>query len=582
MNTTSDDSGTLTARPLVAGLGLQFTETMRGHISMQETQDYEKAETLGREQNREFSFTLTIRTDDLQRFLAEKSHTAGITGTVSCPMLSRQPFTVTGGEFNLFVDDMQQVHTKRMLYSLQFTSSDGKEFHLSGFKTTSDVTGSTIWSDTTTLRIKIYEGISARGRQIGCGILHILPRDFVDELTTMQVFNANNKLDELRALAYFGEFFAGQLYQIYGGVFARVNVFNPDAAPRRKRAIDAPVPECHEVTTNDGVKVRLTRYRGGSKGPLMCSHGLGVSSLIFSTDLVERNLVEEFVAHKYDVWLLDYRSSTALPYSSEQYTGDDVATRDYPAAVDFILNATGATSLQCMVHCYGATTFFMAMLAGLQGVRSAAVSQIATHVKVPFATDIKAELHLANLLDRLGVKTMTAYVDTHSSFLGRVIDELLRLYPVHDGPRDASFVSRRISFLYGQLYELSQLNELTYDNLHELFGVACITSLEQLATIIRAGHIVTARGDDAYLGEKDGLSNLKRLAIPIAIAHGALNKCWEPISTEITINLLKQVNDPSLYDRKVIPGYGHIDCIFGKNAARDVFPYWIQHLDKTA
>jgi len=78
------------------------------------------------------------------------------------------------------------------------------------------------------------------------------------------------------------------------------------------------------------------------------------------------------------------------------------------------------------------------------------------------------------------------------------------------------------------------------------------------------------------------MPNLKRLAIPIAIAHGALNKCWDPASTEITIALLKKANDPKLYDRRVIPGYGHIDCIFGKNAARDVFPYWIQHLDKTA
>src|SRR5437899_11382795 len=128
----------------------------------------------------------------------------------------------------------------------------------------------------------------------------------------------------------------------------------------------------------------------------MCVPGVGVSSLIFSTDLIERNLVEELVAHQYDVWLLDYRSSIELPYATQRFTADDVATRDYPAAVSFICKVASVPSIQCLVHCYGATTFFMAMLAGLQGVRAAAVSQIATHVKVPFTTEIKALFHAAD------------------------------------------------------------------------------------------------------------------------------------------------------------------------------------------
>ena len=37
-----------------------------------------------------------------------------------------------------------------------------------------------------------------------------------------------------------------------------------------------------------------------------------------------------------------------------------------------------------------------------------------------------------------------------------------------------------------------------------------------------------------------------------------------------------------LRDRRVIPDYGHIDCIFGKNAAVEVYPHVLAHLDKTA
>ena len=35
------------------------------------------------------------------------------------------------------------------------------------------------------------------------------------------------------------------------------------------------------------------------------------------------------------------------------------------------------------------------------------------------------------------------------------------------------------------------------------------------------------------------------------------------------------------YRRHEIPGYGHIDCIFGKNAATDVFPLIVDHLERT-
>jgi len=33
------------------------------------------------------------------------------------------------------------------------------------------------------------------------------------------------------------------------------------------------------------------------------------------------------------------------------------------------------------------------------------------------------------------------------------------------------------------------------------------------------------------------------------------------------------------YERYLIPGYGHIDCIFGKNAALDVYPTIASYLN---
>ena len=143
----------------------------------------------------------------------------------------------------------------------------------------------------------------------------------------------------------------------------------------------------------------------------MASHGLGVSSLIFSIDTIDTSLLEYLYAGGYDVWLLDYRASIELPYACEQFTADDVADKDYPAAIAKILELTGKPSLQVVAHCYGAMTFSMAMLRGLQGVRSIVISQIAAHADVPFFTQrMLAYLRAPDLMKLVGVQLLDARV----------------------------------------------------------------------------------------------------------------------------------------------------------------------------
>ena len=69
------------------------------------------------------------------------------------------------------------------------------------------------------------------------------------------------------------------------------------------------------------------------------------------------------------------------------------------------------------------------------------------------------------------------------------------------------------------------------------------------------------------------------MAIPITFISGAENECFLPESTEITYNLLREKNGKDLYKRYVIPRYGHIDCIYGKNAVKDVYPLILRHLE---
>lgn len=557
--------------------GVRFTETMKGYFSTLVTNgDYELAEQKGKDADSAMQFTLTIETDDVDAMISQPQHAGSITGTVSCAALSAEPLRVDGaGTFNLFVDNVKEVDVKNMVYRMNLVSEEGQHYYFHGFKKVDDSSILQAWPQTTTLYVTVYQGDDDSGPVFGQGILHIKPVDFAKQMTTMKVTGASGVAEQLEYLAKFGAFFAGTLWNAYGGVLVKDSYFDPEAPPRKKRPLRVGAPEVHNFLTSDGVTLRLTRYQGGTKGPLLMVHGMGVSSDIFSTDLVGTNLLEYVYAHGYDVWLFDFRISIDLPASQQQSNGDQCAQIDHPEAVAYVLKATGAKTLQAMVHCYGSNTFFMSLLAGLEGVRSVVCSQTATNLICPLITKVKTGLHLPNFLDLLGVDSLTAYVDSTAGWKQKLYDDALKLYPVPKGERCHSAVCHRVSFMYSLLYQHEQLDDHIHDNLHELFGIGNMTSFEHLALMVREQQVMSADGKDVYM------PHLDRLALPMRFIHGEKNDCYLPASTQKTYDLLCAANGESLYSRHVIPGYGHIDCIFGKNAVDDVYPLILEHLEAT-
>jgi cholesterol oxidase len=550
-----------------ASVGVRFTEKMAG-----------TATPVGGGAESPLSFVVTVIAPDADRLIAEKEHEAELIGTVHMPALSGDPLTVAGGRWNLFTEAMDRVDTKQMVYKMPLTTADGRHFHFFGRKLVhNDKMGFDLWHDTTTLFVTVREG-GADGKEIYSGELHIAPLDFLRQIETMTVTGAPNLAVRAKTLAKFGAFFGGKLFDSFGGPFARASLYDPDAV-RVKRPLRAGTPEIHHFDTADGKTLRLTRYKGGDKGPVIFSHGLGVSSLIFSIDTVDTSMLEYLYAGGYDCWLLDYRASIDLPYAREQFTADDVADKDYPAAIAEVMRLTGAPSVQFVGHCYGAMSFAMAMLGGLKHVRSAVISQIAAHADVPFFTQrMLAYLRAPDMMALGGVKLLDARAAKKRNFLSRAIDGFIRfLYPMHPDDRTRSITSLRIVALYGPLYRLDRLNQSTLDAMPEMFGKANISAFRQLANIARKGRVVRADGAELVSD-----ANLKNWAIPTLFVHGALNRAFLPTGTEKTMAALAKANGAGLYDRVEIPATGHIDCIFGKDAALTVYPAILAHLDKTA
>jgi choline dehydrogenase-like flavoprotein len=556
----------------MSGSGVRFTETMRGFASTSALDDYQAGFERGKADESPLEFTVTVTADDVDALVGDREHEADLAGTVTAPALSPTPLTVEGGRFNLLVRDAEHAGARQMLYSMPLVADDGRRFHLDGYKQIRDEDGMDLWSDTTTLYVTVHEGEGTAGPVAAKGIVTIHAADFARQMTTMRGVGGS-PLDQLKAMATFGRMFAGALNESFGGVFARPSAFIPDAAPREHRPLTCGPGEAHFFRTDDDVELRLTRFDGGPKGPVILAPGFGNSANAFLLDTTEQNLPEHLHAEGYDVWLLDYRASPSLASGATQFTLDDIATYDYPAAVRTVREISGADSVQVMAHCIGSVTFLMALALGLEGVRHGIASQVTLHPRAGNLNELRAGIHASDALQRLRVDTLDTDRDDDMGWAERLYDRALQLYPSGDEPCGLPFC-RRVMFLYGEVYDHDQLNDATHEALHEVFGIANMTTFDQISLALRKGHMVAADGADVYLPATDNLR------VPLMFLHGEHNRLFTPEGSQLTYDYLVETNGPDLYTRTVVPGYAHMDLFVGKDAGRDVYPLLAADLDR--
>ncbi|MFD0854812.1 FAD-dependent oxidoreductase, partial [Actinomadura adrarensis] len=123
---------------------------------------------------------------------------------------------VQQGWFNLFApggaDDR-----RLMKYRLFFADERGRPCTLTGQKNVLHGPPTRIWPDTSTLYTRILEGHVEEEQEedapvLGAGVLEIKLTDFARQLTTFRTSGPDGAL----ALAGFGKFFAGELWEVYG------------------------------------------------------------------------------------------------------------------------------------------------------------------------------------------------------------------------------------------------------------------------------------------------------------------------------------------------------------------------------
>jgi pimeloyl-ACP methyl ester carboxylesterase len=343
-----------------------------------------------------------------------------------------------------------------------------------------------------------------------------------------------------------------------------------------------PPREFYRLTTKDNAEIWLTRFNGGKKGPVMLVHGVSVWSGMFTLSTIAKNFATYLIENNYDVWLLDWRASIQHPL--RQFTLDEVAQYDYPLAVQKILDVTHHQSIQAVVHCIGAVSFFMSLASGwLPDVRCVAVSQVALHPTVGTAMRIKSALRFASLISDLDMNDVSPVPDpsypVFSRFLGAFVNA------VHH--ECSSTVCHRMTFMYGHIYPHATLNVQTHNRLNDQFGSCNITTLQHLQQLVNRGGIAAKFDYGPAENQKRYHSpvpptylDASHLKIPITLISGAENKCFLPETTKRTYDWLCKENGPTLYTRRVIPGFGHWDNFVGEQAYKYVYPYYLEQLEK--
>jgi predicted acylesterase/phospholipase RssA len=200
-----------------AQTSLQFTEEMKGYVACGET-DYQKGFAKGQKDKKNYlMFHLTIKMVGVNRFLTDPRHEALAEGYLRCDALGGRREVETG-TFNALVT-AGDGPAKRMLYRLFFHDDKGQPLTFTGFKEVRDDPGFDLWSDTTTLYIRILRGHvaaadDAQAEVVAAGILRLHQIDFLKQLTTFRT-GGPTLADRAAALARFGRFFAGKLWDVY-------------------------------------------------------------------------------------------------------------------------------------------------------------------------------------------------------------------------------------------------------------------------------------------------------------------------------------------------------------------------------
>jgi pimeloyl-ACP methyl ester carboxylesterase len=343
----------------------------------------------------------------------------------------------------------------------------------------------------------------------------------------------------------------------------------------------------HPFASDDGLGLALTRFRRAEcDDVILLVHGLTSSSDLFIMP-EHRNVVSYLLDEGFtDVWAADFRMSNRFPYNTEahQYTLDDIADYDHPAALRELRRHIGDRRVHVISHCLGSVSFMMSLFAGrVTGLASVTCNSVALTPRVPAWSGVKLGYGPALLQHLGGISSL----DPGFHRRPRLTREWALASLVALGHEDCGVSAcHMLSFMWGSghpaMYEHENLLPVTHERMGDLCGAGGMYYYRHVNKMVRAGRAVKCDPGDSRHSSLPGdyLANAAHVGTPILLLTGDRNRVFTD-SNVVFHQVLSDIT-PGRAELEVLPGYGHVDPFVGKDAHVDVFPRIAQFLKRQA
>ncbi len=589
--------------------GVRWTERFKGWLAFEGATDYNDA--LLKTARSRSSLTMTVSFEDVDRWIQDSAHPGRVHGgTLTCTGLLGGTATIEGGEFEILVPangELADALHLRMRYRLALRhDSSGQPLTLHGFKLVENDPGFDCWSDTTTLFTRIYRGADVPpdaddGQMLAIGVLHIDAASFARQMLGFRG-TGGTRAERTSAALRYQAVFAARLARAYLGT--------PVALARPSFPVDRPQPDWqlpprdlawHPVPGNGRLErkvvpfevedldfpLNVQRLRLAGAGepdgdPVLLIPGSGVRANMFYGQPVTPSLAEFLLDRGYDVWVENWRASIDFP--PNRYTLDQAARFDHPQAIDVVLRETGRPGgqLRAVVHCQGSVSFLMAYVAGyLDGKVSHVVSSA-----VSLFVEVRAITWLKQRLARPVVELMMPWMDAQWGLRSDTpAGSLFRAVAKPMERPCGNPACQLANFMYGSgwdtllLHEDAEGRDQLDPAVHEWsareLGATPMSFIDQICESSRYGHIVPAQPREPswptnYLARPTQLPPESKRARFTFIA-GDQNRMWRWQGQEKAARFMREFHGCAA-DFVGVPGFGHLDTIWGREAPEKVFP----------
>ncbi|KAH7362985.1 glucose-methanol-choline oxidoreductase [Plectosphaerella cucumerina] len=595
--------------------GFGFTEVMSGFIHRDDgligdkRQTYELAYRTAQSLCESARFFLSVQSFNTRSTVKEPDHSAVLTGTFVCPAISGSPFMVQRGDFNLFVLDQKAPGTRNMTYDFDMRGVDGKVLHFHGYKVVDSSVALAplqFWRATSTLYVTILEPNRSlepneceeawrHGKVVAKGIMHIQPADFMSQIMTMTP-TGSSLLKKAYSAASFLTYFTRKSLSLF---LSPLTPLQYPSVSYNGFINDTPPDASFVIVARDGVKSRMHMWESTNPGletkNIIMIPGAAVDHQIFALPTIRYNAVNYLTRAGYRVFIPVHRIGMLMIAQNNWTTYD--ARHDLRACIEYVrehpeyrrANSAG-NKIYAISHCMGSVAFSTGLLDGTipsDWILGISASQVFMNpvwspgnmakVRVPVALD--------GVYKRVVGSWFSCSTARDDSLLQKCINQVLRFYPEERKEMCNNASCHRCTLVFGRCWNHANLNEATHRQIDRFFGGVNMTQLQLLMKQGAEGHVMTNGPLFERLTSERNVRRLK--GIPVMLFVGGDNAVLSTEATERTYETLCETfgstggqGDGVMYRRRIVPGYGHLDCWMGRNAWKDVYPFVRDEVDR--